>query len=71
MSGLFTPIRAMPDWVQVVAQVNPLMHFIKLVRAVMLKGSGFADVWQQLVALAAIGASILTLAVSQYRKRAT
>jgi ABC-2 type transport system permease protein len=70
MSGLFTPVRAMPPWVQVIAQVNPLMHFIALVRAVMLKGAGFADVWRQLAALAGIGVTILTLAVSQYRKRA-
>lgn len=70
MSGLFTPIRAMPEWVQVVAQVNPLMHFIQLVRAVMLKGAGFTDVWRQLAALGAIGGAILTLAISQYRKRA-
>jgi ABC-2 type transport system permease protein len=69
MSGLFTPVRAMPQWVQVIAQVNPLMHFIALMRAVMLKGAGFADVWRQLAALATIGATILALAVSQYRKR--
>jgi ABC-2 type transport system permease protein len=70
MSGLFTPVRAMPGWVQTVAQINPLMHFIALVRAVMLKGAGFVEVWRQLAALAAIGVTILSLAVSQYRKRA-
>jgi len=69
MSGLFTPIRAMPGWVRTVAQVNPLMHFIALVRAVMLKGAGFADVWVQLTALGTIGVTILGLALTQYRKR--
>lgn len=69
MSGLFTPIRAMPGWVKMVAQINPLMHFIALVRAVMLKGSGFRDVWVQLAALSAIGVSILGLALTQYRKQ--
>ncbi|MEP6831932.1 MAG: ABC transporter permease [Gemmatimonas sp.] len=70
MSGLFTPIRAMPGWVKTVAQVNPLMHFIAFVRAVMLKGAGFADVWVQLAALGAIGVTILGLALTQYRKQA-
>jgi ABC-2 type transport system permease protein len=60
----------MPDWVQVVAQVNPLMHFIAMVRAVLLKGAGLADVWRQLLALALLGTSILALAVGRYRKRA-
>ena len=70
MSGLFTPIRAMPGWVQAVAQINPLMHFIAMTRAVLLKGAGFADVWRPLIALAALGTTILAIAVGQYRKRA-
>lgn len=69
MSGLFTPVRAMPPWVQWVAQLNPMMHFIAMVRAVLLKGAGPADVWQRLAALAGLGTTILALAVSQYRKR--
>jgi ABC-2 type transport system permease protein len=69
MSGLFTPVRAMPGWVQGVAQLNPMMHFISMVRAVLLKGAGLGDVWRQLLALALLGTSMLALSVSQYRKR--
>ena len=71
MSGLFTPVRAMPGWVQVVAQVNPLMHFIAMTRAILLKGAGLTDVWRQLLALALLGTTILSVAVAQYRKRAS
>ncbi len=70
MSGLFTPVRAMPEWVRYSAQLNPLMHFIAMTRAILLKGAGLADVWPQLVALALLGVTILTVAVGQYRKRA-
>ena len=70
MSGLFTPVRAMPPWAQAVAQVNPLLHFIAIVRAVMLKGAGPGDVWPQFAALVAIGGAMLTLAVRRYRKQA-
>ena len=69
MSGLFTPVRAMPGWVQVVAQFNPLMHFIGITRAVLLKGARVADVWRQLLALALLGTTILAVAVGRYRKR--
>jgi ABC-2 type transport system permease protein len=69
MSGLFTPVRAMPPWVRVVAQANPLMHFIVMTRAILLKGAGLADVWHQLVALGLLGATILTVAVGRYQKR--
>ncbi len=69
MSGLFTPVRAMPGWAQLIAQVNPLMHFIAMMRSVMLKGAGVTDVWQRLLALAVLGSTILALAVGRYRKR--
>ena len=69
MSGLFTPIRGMPEWAQLIAQASPITHFVQLMRAVLLKGAGLADVAGQLVILAAIGIVVLTLAVRQYRKR--
>ena len=70
MSGLFTPIRSMPEWAQLLAQVNPVKHFIGLMRAVMLKGATIGDVIRPLGALAAFGAVMLTLAVRQYGRGA-
>jgi ABC-2 type transport system permease protein len=70
MSGLFTPIRSMPDWAQFLANFNPLMHFIALMRAVMLKGAGLMDVLPRLGALVLSGLVIMTLAVRQYHKGA-
>jgi ABC-2 type transport system permease protein len=70
MSGLFTPVSAMPHWAQMLTQVNPLTHFIALTRAVLLKGATFADVAPDLGWLAAIGFSVLTLSVLRYSKRA-
>ncbi len=70
MSGLFTPVRSMPDWAQWVAQLSPVMHFTLLMRAVLLKGAGFADVWVQFAMLGGIGVAVLSLAVRQHRKRA-
>jgi ABC-2 type transport system permease protein len=70
MSGLFTPLRAMPTWAQWAAELNPIAHFVTLMRAVLLKGAGPADVWRHVAALAAIGAAALGVAVRQHRKRA-
>lgn len=70
MSGLFTSVASMPDWAQWIARANPMMHFITVVRAVMLKGSGLLDVWRDLVFLAGAGTLVLTVAVRQYHKRA-
>lgn len=70
MSGLFTPVSAMPHWAQVVANVNPMRHFITLMRAVLLKGAGLPDVAPQLVVLAVSGVVVLAVAMRQYHKRA-
>jgi ABC-2 type transport system permease protein len=70
MSGLFTPVAAMPVWAQWTAELNPIAHFVALMRAVLLKGAGMADVAGHLAALAGIGGVVLTVAVRQYRKRA-
>jgi ABC-2 type transport system permease protein len=71
MSGLFTPIRAMPAWAQWTTQINPIAHFVALMRAVLLKGATVRDVSSHLVALAAISAAALGIAVRQYQKRST
>ena len=70
MSGLFTPVRGMPEWAQWVAQLSPVMHFTQLMRAVLLKGAGLADVARELGILALMGVTVLTIAVRRYRKRA-
>jgi len=68
MSGLFTPIRSMPKWAQWMAEVNPVKHFIEIMRAILLKGAGLTDIARPLTILAVSGALILTLAVRQYAK---
>ena len=70
MSGIFTPVSGMPEWARWVAQGSPVMHFAKLMRAVLLKGAGLRDVAHELGMLAAIGGAVLALAVRQYSKRA-
>ena len=69
MSGLFTPIRSMPEWAQWITQVNPVKHFIGIMRAVLLKGAGMRDVLRPLGALAVFGVVVLSLAVRQYGRR--
>ncbi|MGH7446885.1 MAG: ABC transporter permease [Longimicrobiales bacterium] len=69
MSGLFTPVSGMPRWAQWIAELNPVAHYVELMRAVLLKGASLADVARQLIILAGMGVVVLTLAVRQYHKR--
>jgi len=68
MSGLFTPIDSMPQWAKVITWFNPIAYFVEVIRMIMLKGSGFADVLKNLLLLGVFAVSALMVAVWQYRK---
>ncbi|HEX8360433.1 MAG TPA: ABC transporter permease [Longimicrobium sp.] len=68
MSGLFTPVDSMPRPVQWLTELNPVKHFIVIMRAVLVKGAGFAAVQKPFYALIAFAAVVLTLAVRQHSK---
>jgi ABC-2 type transport system permease protein len=69
LSGVMTPIAAMPAWLQAVTFLNPLRYFVEVMRANLLTGAGFDLVWPNLLALAVFGFSLLTVASSQFKKR--
>jgi len=69
LGGIFTPIESMPVWAQKTTQINPIAYFGKIIRMVLLKGSGLTDLYEQILALALMAATFLTAAVVNYRKR--
>lgn len=70
MSGMLTPVSAMPEWAQLITYVNPLRYFIEVLRALYLKGSGFADLQMQFFAMLAYAAVSWTWAICSYKKSA-
>lgn len=68
MSGLFTPVESMPDWAQNMNIINPVAYFIKVMRMVMLKGSGLYEIIDEIIALSIYAFVILGLATWRYRK---
>jgi len=70
MSGLFTPIDSMPRWVQIVAELNPVRHFVAISRAVLVKGATLREIEQPFSVLAVFAVAVFGLAVRQYSKRA-
>jgi ABC-2 type transport system permease protein len=68
MGGIFTPVESMPDWAQTVTFFNPISHFSRTLRMIMLKGSGFYDVLNTIYVLAGYAAVMLTFAIFRYKK---
>jgi ABC-2 type transport system permease protein len=67
LSGGLTPIEAMPKWVQPLTLLNPIAHFAKIARNVLLKGAGLDVVYPNLLALLAL--ATLFVAISAWRFR--
>jgi ABC-2 type transport system permease protein len=68
LSGFVYPIANMPDVVQWLTLLNPLRHFLIIVRGVFLKGVGLDVLWPQLAALFAIGLSVMAFAIQRFHK---
>jgi drug efflux transport system permease protein len=69
LSGAFTPVEAMPKWLQPVAQFNPIQHFGQISRGAMLKGSGIGTLWPNFLALSAFTFVLVALSIWRFRKQ--
>ncbi len=70
LSGFMFPVSSMPPLFQKLTLLNPVRHYIEIVRAVFLKGAGPAALWPQFLALFVMGTTILAFAASRFRKTA-
>jgi len=69
LSGFMFPFAGMPRVAQWISEVLPLTHFLRLVRGVMLRGAGVAELWADMLALAAFTVVMLGAAIVRFRKR--
>ena len=68
-SGYAVPVENMPRALELASNLVPIKHWLVIVRAVMLKGVGLETVWPNLLALAGLGAAIMTASVLVLRRR--
>ena len=68
LSGFMFPVSSMPKLFQWITLVNPVRHFIEIVRAVFLKGTGFEVLWPQMLMLLVLGVLLLWIAARRFRQ---
>ena len=68
LSGFMFPFRGMPPWAQWVGEVLPLTHFLRIVRGILLKGSGWPDVLPELWPMLAFMLAVGVVALLRYRR---
>ena len=68
LSGFMFPFRGMPPWAQALGEVFPLTHFLRIARAVMLKGADAAAVAQPMAAVTLFALGFASLALFRFRR---
>jgi ABC-2 type transport system permease protein len=68
LSGFMFPFAGMPVWAQWIGDALPLTHYLRIVRAIMLKGSSVYDLQNDTLALFVLMLIAMTIAVTRFRR---
>jgi len=68
LSGFMFPFRGMPEWAQMLGEIFPLTHFLRIVRGILLKGNVSNEVLPHLWPIALFLVAVAALALVRYRR---
>jgi ABC-2 type transport system permease protein len=68
LSGFMFPFAGMPVWAQWIGEGLPLTHYLRIVRAIMLKGSSLGDLQYDAVILFVLMLAAMAIAVTRFRR---
>ena len=68
LSGFAFSFRGMPDWAQMIGELLPLTHFLRIVRGILLKGNGPTDIVVDLWQIALFAVVVLAIGAKRYRR---
>ena len=68
LSGFMFPQETMPPIIYAMGQTIPATYFLRILRGIILRGAGFAELWDQAAILLAMGMAFLLVAASQFKK---
>lgn len=67
MSGFIFPISSMPWVLQIFSRIIPATYFLIIIRGILIKGVGIAELWPQALMLSGIGVFMIVVAVRRFR----
>jgi ABC-2 type transport system permease protein len=68
LSGFMFPFQGMPLWARFIGEILPLTHFNRLMRGILLKGNGWADLWTDMWPIVIFMVVVLFVALRFYRR---
>lgn len=69
LSGAISPIESMPIFFKYLSLLNPLRHYIEIVRGILLKGVGLEVLWLNAIALLVFATLLLSVSINQFRRQ--
>jgi ABC-2 type transport system permease protein len=69
LSGFMFPVASMPPFFRALSLLNPLRHYLEIVRGIFLKGVGLAELWRPHLWLLALGLAFVGVAATRFRKQ--
>ena len=67
LSGFMFPFRGMPGWAQAIGEVLPITHFLRIVRGVLLKGNGLAEIGAEAWPILLFMAAVIAIGLRSFR----
>lgn len=68
LAGFLYPVHTMPALFRWLSVLDPVRHFLTIVRSIFLKGEGMAGLWREYLILAGMAVGALGLAVTRFRR---
>jgi ABC-2 type transport system permease protein len=68
LSGFMFPYRGMPAWAQMLGEIFPLTHFLRIVRGILLKGNGWLEIYPEVWPLGVFLLVAASIALMRYRE---
>jgi len=69
LSGTWTPLESMPDWLRAAMTLSPLRHFIDIIYSILLRGAGIADLWLSVTWMIGLGTVLFALGLVRFRRQ--
>ena len=69
LSGFMFPVASMPPLFRALSLLNPLRHYLEIVRGIFLKGVGLPELWRAHLWLLALGVAFVGVAAARFQKR--
>jgi ABC-2 type transport system permease protein len=69
LSGFIFPLASLPVWLQAIASVVPATYFLQIIRGIILKGVGLAELWSPLAILSVMGIVLMAVSIKKFKVR--